>query len=97
MQLKVSAEEYKNGTWKKVKINGENWEESIDLTFKTDKLPYPIPQERIGKTKPITNQKFYLSGEHVAKHYVHTRDDIAGTYYYPVSYTHLTLPTSDLV
>ena len=83
MQLKVSAEEYKNGTWKKVKINGENWEESIDLTFKTDKLPYPIPQERIGKTKPITNQKFYLSGEHVAKHYVHTRDDIAGTYYYP--------------
>lgn len=83
LKLKVSAEEYKNGTWKKVKINGENWEESIDLTFKTDKLPYPIPQERIGKTKPISNQKFYLSGEHVAKHYVHTRDDIAGTYYYP--------------
>lgn len=83
MKLKVTAEEYKNGGWKPVKINGDVWEEGFDFTFKTDRLPDQIPAEEIGKTKPLTNQKFYLQGEHNGNHYVHTRSDIDGTYYYP--------------
>lgn len=60
MKIKVTAEEYKNGAWRPVKIEGENWEESFDFTFKTNKLPDQIPAEEIGKTKPLTNQKFYM-------------------------------------
>ncbi len=82
MKIKVTAEEYKNGAWRPVKIEGENWEESFDFTFKTNKLPDQIPAEEIGKTKPLTNQKFYMQGEHSGKHYVHTRSDLEGTYYY---------------
>jgi len=82
MKITVTAEEYKNGSWHKVKIDGQEWKESLDLTFKTDKLPDQLPAEEIGKTKPLTNQKFYLQGESEGNHYVHVRSDINETYYY---------------
>lgn len=84
MQVTVYAEEFNYSTsqWERVELNGVDWEEEIDLNFRTDKLPYPIPEELIGKTKPLSGQKFYFNGETAGKNYVHLRDDIQGTYYY---------------
>ena len=86
MKIKVSAEEYKNGSWKDVKINGVKWEEGFDFTFKTTALPSQIPASEVGKTKPAEDQKFYLQGEHAGNHYVHTRSNVEGSYYYETGY-----------
>lgn len=86
MKIKVTAEEYKNGSWKDVKINGEKWEEGFDFTFKTTALPSQIPASEVGKTKPSEGQKFYLQGEHTGNHYVHTRSNMEGSYYYETGY-----------
>ncbi|HZV69034.1 MAG TPA: hypothetical protein VFG10_05795 [Saprospiraceae bacterium] len=82
MKIKVTAEEYKNNSWRTVKIDGENWEESFDFTFKTDAAPLQIPADEIGKTKPLTNQKFFLQNEMNGDLYVHAKSRLEGVYYY---------------
>ena len=86
MKIKVTAEEYKNGAWKNVKIDGKNWEEKFDFTFRTSPLPLQIPASEVGKTKPAEDQKFYLQDEHAGNHYVHTRSNMEGSYYYETGY-----------
>ncbi len=88
MNIKVYAEEYidyvpgKSAYWNKVSIDGEEWEESREITFTTMALPGQIDEDQIGKTKPFRNQKFYMQGETTHQMYVHTRDNLEDFYFY---------------
>lgn len=83
MKIVVKAiEKRNNGNEVLVSLNGQTWKEEKEITFRTGDLPYPIPQEYIGKTKPITHQKFYLQNEDTGGHYVQTQSNINELYYY---------------
>nr|HRD08440.1 hypothetical protein [Saprospiraceae bacterium] len=71
-----------NGNEVLVSLNGQTWKEEKEITFRTGPLPYPMPAYYIGKTKPITNQKFYLQNEDSGGHYVQTQSNINDLYYY---------------
>lgn len=82
MRVVVKALEREEGVEKYVKINGTVWKEDTSVIFKTGHLPYPMSDDLIGKTKPLTNQKFYLQNEDGNNHYVQTQSNIEDIYYY---------------
>jgi hypothetical protein len=82
MRVVVKALERKDGVENYVKWNGSVWKEDTTVLFKTGHLPYPMSEDLIGKTKPITNQKFYLQNEDGNNHYLQTQSNIDETYYY---------------
>jgi len=82
LRVVVKALERKDGVESYIKWNGSVWKEDTTIIFKTGHLPYPMSSDLIGKTKPLTHQKFYLQNEDGNNHYLQTVSNIDGTYYY---------------
>ena len=62
VEVKITFEEFINGRWDKVKLNGEVVSEVMKSTFTTGKAPDYIPQNNVAYSYPLVNQlNFYKS------------------------------------
>ena len=70
--------------WKPVRINNKNWEEIVEIDFRTTKLPDSIPSDLIPKTVPFVNQEFFLQDEITALSpgRIMLLDDLEEDYFY---------------
>ncbi len=60
----VSVEEYVNGTWRPVVVDGKRFTEKMSGKFKTDQAPDYIPAENIAYSYPLLNQVNFYKDEY---------------------------------
>lgn len=59
-EVKITFEEYSNGKWQKVRLNGEDVTEIMKTTFTTGEAPDYIPKSNVAYSYPLINQlNFY--------------------------------------
>jgi hypothetical protein len=60
----VQADEYfRDGTVRRVAIEGTNWEERREITYRTGERPDNVAPENVVFTYPVENQRYFLKGE----------------------------------
>src|SRR5690606_25178769 len=70
--------------WVPVTLNGQVWEEKVEVEFRTTKLPDTIPSDLIPKTVPFVNQEFFMQDEIsvLSPGRIMTLDDLEDAYFF---------------